>query len=493
MTPPQAAWQRESLINDLGLWAGMLRRRWLVIAVTCALVVLSTVICAAAWPWKYESVAKFLVRNARLDLVVDPNDKNQGAYRDSIPEEVINSEIELIRSRNILDRVVQKAQLDSADPDVDPRVAREQAIGGLARALNVGVIRKTNLIRVAYRARNPEQAAAVLRRLSDEYLSMHLTMHSTPGTYAFFQQQTDHLRAELEQAEKELAALAGHQNLIAPADQRKEALEAGTTIERDLVAVEAEIREQTTRELTAARALQATDPRVTTTKRRLPNQGSVQSAHTMIAELQNKRTELLTKFNADDRLVKEVDEQIANTQAAITNATVIVATEEATDINPTWQKLQIERADAALQLAGLRSRAERLRTQMGAYRSRAVTLAEATPGYETLARRVSDAREQYMTYARKAEEARLADALDQQKISNVVLAEAPVPALASTRPPLVLVLIVGGMAGLFLGLIAALLSEWLGEGFLPNRRMRPAFARAATPAVDGEAWTRSEP
>ena len=493
MTPPQAAWQRDSLINDLGLWVAMLQRRWLVAAATFALVVVSVVICAAAWPWKYESVAKFLVRNARLDLVVDPNDKNQGAYRESIPEEVINSEIELIRSRDILDRVVQKAQLESAEPDANPRVAREAAIGRLARNLNVGVIRKTNLIRVVYRARDPEQAAAVLRRLSDEYLSIHLAMHSTPGTYAFFQQQTDHLKVELEKAEKDLAALAGDQNLIAPADQRKEALESGTTIERDLVAVEAEIREQATRELAAARALRGTDPRVTTTKRRLPNQGSVQSAHTMIAELQNKRTELLTKFNADDRLVKEVDEQIANTQAALTNATVIVATEEATDINPTWQKLQMQRADAALQLAGLRSRAERLRTQMGAYRVRAVSLAEATPGYETLARRVSDARDQYMTYARKAEEARLADALDQQKISNVVLAEAPVPALVSTRPPLMLVLIVGGIAGLFLGLIAAVLMDWLGEDLLENRRMRPAFARVATPGVDGEAWTRSEP
>ena len=493
MTPPQAAWQRDSLINDLGLWVAMLQRRWLVAAATFALVVVSVVICAAAWPWKYESVAKFLVRNARLDLVVDPNDKNQGAYRESIPEEVINSEIELIRSRDILDRVVQKAQLESAEPDANPRVAREAAIGRLARNLNVGVIRKTNLIRVVYRARDPEQSAAVLRRLSDEYLSIHLAMHSTPGTYAFFQQQTDHLKVELEKAEKDLAALAGDQNLIAPADQRKEALESGTTIERDLVAVEAEIREQATRELAAARALRGTDPRVTTTKRRLPNQGSVQSAHTMIAELQNKRTELLTKFNADDRLVKEVDEQIANTQAALTNATVIVATEEATDINPTWQKLQMQRADAALQLAGLRSRAERLRTQMGAYRVRAVSLAEATPGYETLARRVSDARDQYMTYARKAEEARLADALDQQKISNVVLAEAPVPALVSTRPPLMLVLIVGGIAGLFLGLIAAVLMDWLGEDLLENRRMRPAFARVATPGVDGEAWTRSEP
>ena len=153
----------------------MLRRRWLVVAATFALVVVSAVICAAAWPWKYESVAKFLVRNARLDLVVDPNDKNQGAYREGIPEEVINSEIELIRSRDILDRVVQKAQLESTDPDVNPRVAREEAIGRLARALNVGVIRKTNLIRVAYRSRDPEQAAAVLRRLSDEYLSMHLS------------------------------------------------------------------------------------------------------------------------------------------------------------------------------------------------------------------------------------------------------------------------------------------------------------------------------
>ena len=487
MTPPQASWQGDSLVGDLALWISMLRRRWFVASAIFALVVVSAVIMAASWPWKYESVAKFLVRNARLDLVVDPNDKNQGAYREGIPEEVINSEIELIRGRDILDRVVQKAQLESTDPDVNPRVAREEAIARLARDLNVGVIRKTNLIRVAYRARDPGQAAAVLRRLSDEYLAMHLTMHSTPGTYAFFQQQTDHLKVELEEAEKELAALAGHQNLIAPADQRKEALESGTTIERDLVAVEAEIREQTTREIAAERALQATDPRVTTTKRRLPNQGSVQSAHTMIAELQNKRTELLTKFNADDRLVKEVDEQIANTQAALTNATVIVATEEATDINPTWQKLQIQRADAALQLAGLRSRAERLRTQIDAYRLRAVSLAEAAPGYETLARRVSDAREQYMTYARKAEEARLADALDQQKISNVVLAEAPVPALASTRPPLVLVLIVGGIAGLFFGLVAALLTDWLGDGLFPNRRMRAAFARAATPAVDGEA------
>jgi uncharacterized protein HemX len=199
--------------------------------------------------------------------------------------------------------------------------------------------------------------------LSDEYLAMHLAMHSTPGTYAFFQQQTDHLKSELEQAEKELTALAGHQNLIAPADQRKEALEAAPRSSviswRSRRRFANRPRASSPRPGAAGHRSAGDDNEATAAE-----QGSVQSAHTMIAELQNKRTELLTKFNADDRLVKEVDEQIANTQAALTNATVIVATEEATDINPTWQKLQIERADAALQLAGLRSRAERLRTQM---------------------------------------------------------------------------------------------------------------------------------
>jgi len=159
MTPPQAAaWQRDSLIGDLGAWAAMLRRRWLVASATFALVVLSAVIMAAVWPWKYESVAKFLVRNARQDLVVDPNDKT-GAYREYVSEETVNSEIELIRSRDILDRVAQQTQFDLAEPDANPRVAREAAIGKLARGLNVSAIRKTNLIRVAFRSRDPEQAA----------------------------------------------------------------------------------------------------------------------------------------------------------------------------------------------------------------------------------------------------------------------------------------------------------------------------------------------
>jgi uncharacterized protein involved in exopolysaccharide biosynthesis len=92
-----------------------------------------------------------------------------------------------------------------------------------------------------------------------------------------------------------------------------------------------------------------------------------------------------------------------------------------------------------------------------------------------------------MLNARKAEEARLADALDKERISNVVLAEAPVSPLVSTRPPLLFVLLVGGIAGLMLGVISALIIDWLGAGQLPSRRLQAAFAQAPAQAMDGEA------
>jgi uncharacterized protein involved in exopolysaccharide biosynthesis len=481
MTQPRSGWTGEVLSPDLALWLALLRRQWFVVSAAFALVVVGTVVAAAWYPWKYESVAKFLVRNARQDLVVNPNDKSSGVYKEDVSEETINSEIELIRSRDILARVVRESNMEGTD--ANPRVALERAIAQLGGSLEVAGMRKTNLIRVAYRSRDPEQAAMVVRNLADAYLSMHLSVHSSPGTYVFFKEQSTHWRAELEQAEKELTALAGSQHLIAPEEQRKAALESGSATEDQLTEIEAQIREQTTRELAAERALTSTEERVITQRRKLPNQASVERLHTMVAELRNKRTELLTKFNADDRLVQEVDAQLQDTQAALRDATVLSATEEATDINPAWQRLQAERMGASLQLAGLRSKAERLRMQVGAFRSRAVTLAQATPQYETLLRRAADARDQYALYLRRTEEARLADALDRQKISNVVLAEAPVPALMSSRPRLAFVLLVGVIGGAMCAFAAAVASEWLGPG-LAGRRLVGAYTRTAPGGAD---------
>ena len=77
--------------------------------------------------------------------------------------------------------------------------------------------------------------------------------------------------------------------------------------------------------------------RITTQMRKIPNQYSVERLNTLLTELQNKRTELLTKFRADDRMVKQVDQQLIDTRKALESAASLSATEEASDVNPIRQ------------------------------------------------------------------------------------------------------------------------------------------------------------
>ena len=77
-----------------------------------------------------------------------------------------------------------------------------------------------------------------------------------------------------------------------------------------------------------------------------------------------------------------------------------------------------------------------------------MSLEGGTAQYQDLTRHVKEAEENYQLYQKKQEEARITDELDQNKITNVSMAEAPVqPQLASSpNRPLNLVL------GVFLGM-----------------------------------------
>ena len=189
-------------------------------------------------------------------------------------------------------------------------------------------------------------------------------MHSSPGTYELFKTQAAEAADELRQAEQALAALGRSDNLLNLDTQKKDAIEAINNLSNQLDALAAEIREQSTRAQVADTQLASVPERVPTQRRNVPNQYSVERLHTMLVELNNKRTEMLTKFRADDRLVVELDQQITDTTAAMERAQGISANEESTDVNPAWQALVTERMRARLALSGLESKAQQLRREL---------------------------------------------------------------------------------------------------------------------------------
>jgi hypothetical protein len=205
-------------------------------------------------------------------------------------------------------------------------------------------------------------------------------------------------------------------------------------LEGALKETEAAYLENEQRVRTLRAQLTGVNPRITTQARKVPNQYSIERLNTMLVELQNRRTELLTKFREDDRMVLQVNQQIADTKSAMERANGMISTEESTDVNPVRQSLEAELSKAQINANGLRARASTLAGQVAEYRKSLGSLQLATTDDDQLLREIKEAEDNFFLYSKKREEARIAEAMDRQKIANVVLLEPPrVPLIAEPK------------------------------------------------------------
>jgi uncharacterized protein involved in exopolysaccharide biosynthesis len=445
----------------------LIRRRLQILTIFFATAV-AVAVGTLLMPKQYETQMKVLVKNERADMIVSA-DRNGGSdYRGEVSEAQINSEIELLTSNDLLQEVVMKCGLDRLESPHGaagerPPVAIERALRRLHRDLKIGPVRKANIIQVDYAATDAHRAVAVLAQLADSYLVAHLKVHGTPGTYQFFKGEAERYQGELADAESKLAAFRQSENIVMLAQQKDTMLQKVSQADTELMQAETAIGEDTQKIAGTRGQLSAAEPRVVTQNRVLSNQYSVERLHTMLAELQNRRTQLLAKFLPGDRLVQEADHEIADTQAALEQAKRLTGTEQATDVNPLHQSLEIGLAKLQDELAGLQSRRASLAAQRWAYSGQLMKLANATAAFDDLVRTQKEAEENYLLYAKKTEEARIADSLDRQKISNVAIAENPTEPHLPSKPNVPLNVALGVVLAGFLSLGVALTAEYFSD------------------------------
>jgi uncharacterized protein involved in exopolysaccharide biosynthesis len=250
-----------------------------------------------------------------------------------------------------------------------------------------------------------------------------------------------------------------------------------TEAKSKLLETNAFVREVNERLGKVQQQLETIQPRIVTQRRAMPNQYSAERLNTMIVELQNRRTQLLTKFRPEDRLVREVDQQIKTTRAAMDKAASETITEQSTDLNPLRQTLETERARARVDQAGAQGRQEMLAGQVAQYESQLSRLEGITAEYEDLNRKVKQSAANFQLYKQKEEEARITDELDQNKITNVSIAEAPVQSQLPVRPNRPMNLMLGLFLGGLLALGAVLVAEFMRDTVLTPRELE-AFSGA---------------
>jgi len=224
------------------------------------------IIAAAAvyflYPPSYESEAKLLVRYVLERSGVDPVDGANSAAATN--DMVIGAEIEILTSwdlavqvaqalgpqrllppaRDLLSHLVQALGLKRLLPPSGPSATEGAAAGSIASGLKVISNKGSNIILISYKNRNPEIATLVLQELLSRYFVKHLEVHRSVGAFDFVTQQTDQVRARLNQTEDALKSLR-EKTGIASVKEGSAALssEAARTQEA-LNTAEAELAEQ---------------------------------------------------------------------------------------------------------------------------------------------------------------------------------------------------------------------------------------------------------
>ncbi len=204
--------------------------------------------------------------------------------------------------------------------------------------------------------------------------------------------------------------------------------------------------------------------RTTTQVRTADNPELLKALKSSLLDLQLKRTQLLTKFEPNHRLVAEVDQQIAQAQTAIVAESLSPVRDETTDKNANyeWAKSELQRAqvqEKALHAARSSQQCRRSRMSRIAEKLGADAIAQ-----DDLLSNEKAAEENYLLYVKKQEEARMNDALDERGIVNVAIAEQPVaPALPVW--PAWIVLAVGLAGAGAAGTGAAFAADYLDPAF----------------------------
>lgn len=368
------------------------------------------------FPPRYASEIRFLLRKDRFDAVVTPSDRAVPTLNTSVAPQEIQSEIEILRSSDVLDRLAREARVASVE-----RLEGSLTVEPVTAGRNF-----TNLIAVRYSSPDRAEVARVLDALPRIYVEKYVAVNRRPAAVEYYRSQADDFEQQLRQAEADLAEFEKGQPELAAGDVAQRAQQKLSDLEKQKSDSESAVREARSRIAELTRELAAI-PATIRAARQLREDSYLERLRSDLLEAQNRRSE--AKFY---REIDRLDARIRELRQQIQEAQSQGGSFEEDLSNPLRQAVEGELVQAKAALAGQQSRLasiseqeHKAREELAAAR---LIAAENASEKAELSRNVKIAEEGYLLYRKKYTEAAEAEALDQKGVLNVSVAE---PA----RPP----------------------------------------------------------
>lgn len=425
---------------------------------------------ALALPVKYEAASRIQV-SVGSERVFNPI---VGPGQGAVPEQqaITESEIELLQSPVIADRVIQQlglarlypktAKAISEAPQAERPVLYERAIVGLQENFSAGAAPKNPVIRTAFKHENPEIAALTLNTIIATYLTYRAELFSNEEGTALLDQKA---RAENKLKDVDLALETFlTTNSIGDFETEKTSI-AGIygNVTDQLYTVEAGISEARGRLSSLNRELAMTEPTI--------DLFVESNDQRQLMDLRIRKEQLLATYQPDTPQVRAVEREIARVEALVDgqgSATGVIRRGP----NEVYQSLETQRAQLEAEANALSDRLAELRRQKERLEARQITLTRLEPRYQELLRERALLENQVRSLSVRSEEERLNREVSETEFDNIqILEPARVPSKGSSlrKPVAVLALLFAGFTGLLAGLMWAFTRSTLPTGSSAGR------------------------
>ena len=476
---------------------GVIRRRKLLILMILVGTLIGCYTALTLITEQYEAEARLLVKlgreNAEVPLTVDKG----GVYATGVAKEEINSNIQLLTSRSLIEATVDRVGverfmfravrptgffplvkyyakqtygwargrwdrtlivLDLAKDLTD----REKAVNLLERSVKAARERDSNVTIVTIRLPDPNLAAQSMSVLLDLYLQRHIQVQQEGNLREVFQEQSVTLGKQLDDLQGRIAELKKDGNLSSVAEQRTQLLERLDQLRRDIDAKTSQQRELESQSAALHARLAALPISMRTQEVVEPSRGT-RAIRDRLSELRVKRVEMAANYAETSRLVKNIDEEIAALDKMLKTEEATQAGDVTYQRNPMVAEFQAEVERTNVKQAGLTASIKEQRRQVAAIQSELGRLDDGEDRLRLAELERHVLQEKYVASAARTSAAQIAEDFDTAKVANVaVLAPPSVPSLP-VYPPKLLIMGVALAAGLLLGLGFALVLEWASD------------------------------
>ncbi len=372
----------------------------------------------------YRAKAQVYVQRER-PATVDLDDDRRGRPVLSRTD-VINSEVNLILSRGVIERAVDNLQLwtRTTEPSLFQTICqpfkdllvgigmwtrvepREGKILRLQQQLRVRGEPDADIISVSHASSNPKLSADIVNAVVDAYLRKRQDGYVTSERHQFFLAQLDRAETELDTLAEDRSAIKTEWNIVEIDQEKRLILDALTLTENRLQESLGDAREaeftlvQLKTEIGALpeRVLEATE----TERSELHDELT-----TMAARLEAQQAEQLVKWPPADPRVLEVTRALEAIQARLADVPPVTPSVERHTLNTLRMRLLEREKMVAASLAGLRGKLGEFKQQRDRQLERLLMLDARAEDLEKLDERIGTSRARRDLFLARAEEARV--------------------------------------------------------------------------------------